>query len=106
MRSMFISGWKLSLLDDGITTIFLGLTFHRMANELFDQNSKCIWEFEAFKADLVDTISRIMMFHVLLHFATYLTKKVICSFIYICIMHIQYLYIYIYIFIYIYIYNT
>ena len=92
MRSMFISGRKLSLIDDGITTIYLGLTFHRMVNELFDQNSKCIWEFEVFKADLVDTISRIMMFHVFLYFATYLTKKVIFS-----------LYIYIYINIYIYI---
>ena len=78
MRTIYISGRKLALLDDGITTIFLGPTFHRMANELFDQNSKCIWEFEVFKADAIDTISRIMMFHVFLHFATYLTKKVIC----------------------------
>ena len=89
MRSIFIINKKLSLLDDGITTIFLGLTLHRMINNLFDQNTKCIWKFEIFKADLVDSISRIMMFNVIIYFSTYLAKKVIylsCLYIYIYIL--------------------
>ena len=83
MRSIFIISRKISLLDDGITTIFLGVTLHRMANQLFDQNSKCIWEFAIFKADLVDAISRILMFHVFQYFASYFNKKVIYIYIYI-----------------------
>ena len=91
MRSIFIISRKISLLDDGIITIFLGFTLHRMANQLFDQNSKCIWEFDVFKADLVDAISRIMMFHVIQYVASYLTKKVIyLSLLYIYIGFILY----------------
>ena len=76
MRSVFIESRKLALLDDGIITLFLGLTIHKMGAELFDENNKCIWDYDTFKADIADTISRFIMIYATLYLSDHFAKKV------------------------------
>ena len=76
MRSVFIESRKLALLDDGIITLFLGLTIHKMSTELFDENNKCIWDHDTFKADIADIISRFIMLYGVMYLSDHFAKKV------------------------------
>ena len=76
MRSIFLTNPTLFWLDNGLITGFLGLTFHRMMSELFDNELKCTWDYKIFQADVQDSVSRLIMLYMVLYFADYLTKKV------------------------------
>ena len=94
MRSLFITHRLMAATDIGLISFFLGLTFHRMANQLFDDQGNCLWDYNNMKADIFDTISRIIMFNASLYLADYFTHKVFYIFydIYIYIYYYYYYY--------------
>ena len=76
MRGIFLSTQLISWIDNGLITGFIGLTLNRMLNELFDSQFNCVWNYEVFKADMFECISRLLMILVMNYFGDYLTKKV------------------------------
>ena len=76
MRSLFITNRLQAHFDTGIISIFLGLTFHRMLDQLYDEQNNCIWSYDNLKADIFDAITRTMMCNAVLYLSEYFTKKV------------------------------
>ena len=76
MTSIFLSTQSIFWIDNGLITGFIGLTLNRMINKLFDSEFNCVWDYEVFKADMFECISRLMMLLIINYFGDYLTKKV------------------------------